>query len=102
MEEVKRLRSQESDDWFIPVGLIHNVTGRILAALVLGFQELSQLFRVATRFLLTLFVELLTTIQGEWLTKNPPALVSGYKFSILVLHVWAHPVAVRKRTGIDA
>ena len=87
MEEVKRLRSQECDDWVIPVGLIHNVTRRILAALVLGFQELSQLFRVATRFLLTLFVELLTTIQGEWLTKNPPALVSWNQFAIPVLHV---------------
>ena len=86
-EEVERLRSQESDDWFIPVGLIHNVTGRILAALVLGFQELSQLFRVATRFLLTLFIELLTTIQGKWLTKNPPALVSWNQFAIPVLHV---------------
>ena len=39
-EQVERLRPKECDDRIIPVGLIHNIQGRILAALVLGFQEL--------------------------------------------------------------
>ena len=101
-EEVERLWSKECDDRIVPVGLIHNITGRILAALVLGFQELGQLFGVTARFLLCLFIEELTPIQGERFTKNPPSPVSWNKFAGSILHVWANLVAVTKRTTINA
>ena len=37
-EEVEWLRTQECDDRIIPLGLIHNLTGRELATLVLASQ----------------------------------------------------------------
>ena len=37
-EDVERLRTENGDNWIIPAGMIDNVTGRMLAALVLVTQ----------------------------------------------------------------
>ena len=89
-------RTDELDQRNISKWLIEDVTGGVLAALVVW-----QLFRVPISLSLPLLIPILAPVQGSRWTKNPSTLVSWNQLAILVLLVRCCPVTLTKRTGID-